>query len=108
MAASCTVAVRIRPNARQEKAEPDGAGGVVVRVGDTVIYALGTKANPIVTKSTPGLELNKWGYIVADDSTITDVLRAVGRPPADPGRHVDSLLAVSVLGASAQKSSAAL
>jgi len=36
--------------------------------------------------------------IVADDSTITDVLRAVGRPPADPGRHVDSLLAVSVLG----------
>jgi homotetrameric NADPH-dependent glutamate synthase len=36
---------------------------------DTVIYALGTKANPIVTKSTPGLELNKWGYIVADAET---------------------------------------
>jgi homotetrameric NADPH-dependent glutamate synthase len=36
---------------------------------DTVIYALGTKANPIVTKSTPGLELNKWGYIVADPMT---------------------------------------
>ena len=36
---------------------------------DTVIYALGTKANPIVTKSTPGLELTKWGYIVADEST---------------------------------------
>jgi homotetrameric NADPH-dependent glutamate synthase len=36
---------------------------------DTVIYALGTKANPIVTKSTPGLELNKWGYIVADPVT---------------------------------------
>ncbi len=36
---------------------------------DTVIYALGTKANPIVTKSTPGLELNKWGYIVADAAT---------------------------------------
>ncbi len=36
---------------------------------DTVIYALGTKANPIVTKSTPGLELNKWGYIVADAQT---------------------------------------
>jgi glutamate synthase (NADPH/NADH) small chain len=36
---------------------------------DTVIYALGTKANPIVTKSTPGLELNKWGYIVADPDT---------------------------------------
>ena len=36
---------------------------------DTVIYALGTKANPIVTKSTPGLDLNKWGYIVADPAT---------------------------------------
>ncbi len=36
---------------------------------DTVIYALGTKANPIVTKSTPGLQLNKWGYIVADEYT---------------------------------------
>ena len=36
---------------------------------DTVIYALGTKANPIVTKSTPGLELTKWGYIVADPAT---------------------------------------
>jgi len=36
---------------------------------DTVIYALGTKANPIVTQSTPGLTLNKWGYIVADAAT---------------------------------------
>jgi homotetrameric NADPH-dependent glutamate synthase len=36
---------------------------------DTVIYALGTNANPIITKSTPGLNLNKWGYIVADDYT---------------------------------------
>jgi glutamate synthase (NADPH) small chain len=34
---------------------------------DTVIVALGTKANPIVTKSTPGLQLNKWGNIAADD-----------------------------------------
>jgi NADPH-dependent glutamate synthase beta subunit-like oxidoreductase len=34
-----------------------------------VIYALGTNANPIITKSTPGLALNKWGYIVADEAT---------------------------------------
>src|SRR5512145_3254817 len=34
---------------------------------DTVIYALGTKANPVVTHSTPGLQLNKWGNIAADD-----------------------------------------
>jgi NADPH-dependent glutamate synthase beta subunit-like oxidoreductase len=36
---------------------------------DTVIYALGNNANPIVTKSTEGLALNKWGYIVADEQT---------------------------------------
>ncbi len=36
---------------------------------DTVIYALGTKANPIVAQATEGLALNKWGYIVADEAT---------------------------------------
>ncbi|MBN9460805.1 MAG: NADPH-dependent glutamate synthase [Burkholderiales bacterium] len=36
---------------------------------DTVIYALGTKANPIVGQATQGLALNKWGYIVADERT---------------------------------------
>ncbi|HEX7440794.1 MAG TPA: NADPH-dependent glutamate synthase [Caldimonas sp.] len=36
---------------------------------DTVIYALGTKANPIVAQATQGLALNKWGYIVADEAT---------------------------------------
>ncbi len=36
---------------------------------DTVIYALGTKANPIIGQATPGLGLNKWGNIVADDET---------------------------------------
>ena len=36
---------------------------------DTVIYALGTQANPIIGQATPGLALNKWGNIVADDAT---------------------------------------
>lgn len=36
---------------------------------DTVIYALGTNANPIIGQSTPGLSLNKWGYITADEQT---------------------------------------
>ncbi len=34
---------------------------------DTVIIALGTKANPVVTQSTPGIALTKWGNIAADD-----------------------------------------
>jgi glutamate synthase (NADPH/NADH) small chain len=57
--------------------EPDARGRrVPVPLGefvewecDTVIYALGTKANPIIGRATKGLELNKWGYIVADDAT---------------------------------------
>jgi glutamate synthase (NADPH) small chain len=36
---------------------------------DTVIYALGTKANPIVTQSTAGLGLDRRGYIAADAIT---------------------------------------
>ncbi|GMV47134.1 MAG: 2-polyprenylphenol hydroxylase [Pseudomonadota bacterium] len=49
--------------------KPVPTGDVVELECDTVIYALGTKANPIVTKSTPGLALTKWGYIVADETT---------------------------------------
>jgi rubrerythrin len=44
---------------------------------DTVIYALGTNANPIIGQSTPGLALNKWGYIVADDETQATNLQGV-------------------------------
>jgi homotetrameric NADPH-dependent glutamate synthase len=44
---------------------------------DTVIYALGTNANPIVSQATPGLGLNKWGYIVADETTQATNLEGV-------------------------------
>jgi glutamate synthase (NADPH/NADH) small chain len=36
---------------------------------DTVIYALGTKPNPIIGQATPDLSLNKWGNIAADNET---------------------------------------
>ena len=36
---------------------------------ETVIYALGTKANPIVGQATRGLALDKRGYIMADDAS---------------------------------------
>jgi glutamate synthase (NADPH/NADH) small chain len=38
---------------------------------DLVIVAVGTGANPLLTKATPGLELNKWGYIVVDEKLRT-------------------------------------
>jgi len=47
--------------------KPVATGETLELECDTVISALGTKANPIVTKSTPGLDLNKWGNIAADD-----------------------------------------
>ncbi|MDR2170006.1 MAG: NADPH-dependent glutamate synthase [Planctomycetaceae bacterium] len=36
---------------------------------DCVIVAAGALANPLLTKNTTGLELNKWGYIIADETT---------------------------------------
>ena len=36
---------------------------------DTVIYALGTKANPIIARSAPELKLDRRGYIQADNET---------------------------------------
>ncbi len=36
---------------------------------DLVIVAVGAGANPLLTQSTEGLKLNKWGYIQADLKT---------------------------------------
>jgi glutamate synthase (NADPH) small chain len=36
---------------------------------DMVVYALGTTANPIIAQSTPGLKINRWGYIEVDETT---------------------------------------
>jgi glutamate synthase (NADPH/NADH) small chain len=36
---------------------------------DLAVIAVGAGANPLLTKSTEGLALNKWGYIIADLET---------------------------------------
>jgi glutamate synthase (NADPH) small chain len=63
---------------KMELGEPDSsgrrrpvpvAGSEFVLDVDTVIYALGTSANPIIAQTTPGLKLNKWGYIEVDERT---------------------------------------
>lgn len=38
---------------------------------DCVIVAAGAQANPILTKNTPNLALNKWGYIIASETGFT-------------------------------------
>ena len=63
---------------KMELGEPDASGRrrpVAVEGSDflldvdTVIYALGTTANPIIAQTTPGLKVNKWGYIETDERT---------------------------------------
>jgi glutamate synthase (NADPH/NADH) small chain len=62
-----------------ELGEPDDSGRrrPVPKAGserriqvDAVIVSVGTKANPLLTKSTRGLDLNKRGNIVADENTL--------------------------------------
>ncbi|MCK5329666.1 MAG: NADPH-dependent glutamate synthase, partial [Candidatus Latescibacteria bacterium] len=63
---------------RMELGEPDASGRrrpvpvegseFVIEV-DTVIVAIGNQANPLVPASTPGLETNRWGNIVAEEET---------------------------------------
>ena len=36
---------------------------------DLVVVAIGTHANPLIMQTTSDLEVNKWGYIVADVET---------------------------------------
>ena len=63
---------------RMELGEPDSSGRrrpvpvpgseFMVEI-DTAVISIGSGANPLLTQSTPGLDLNKWGYIVADPKT---------------------------------------
>lgn len=38
---------------------------------DLAIIAIGSGANPLITRTTPGLDVNKWGYVVADEDGKT-------------------------------------
>ncbi|MBI5217997.1 MAG: NADPH-dependent glutamate synthase [Bacteroidia bacterium] len=63
---------------RMELGEPDDSGrrrpipvkGSEFTIDvDTVVVAIGTEANPVIPKTTQGLEVNKWGYIMANGET---------------------------------------
>jgi len=63
---------------RMELGEPDESGRrrpvpikdseFIIDV-DTVVVAVGAMANPLVASTTPGLEINRWDYIVANEET---------------------------------------
>lgn len=44
---------------------------------DLAVIAVGAGANPVLTKSTEGLKLNKWGYIITDLETGKTSLKGV-------------------------------
>jgi len=67
---------------RMQLGEPDASGrrrpvpisgSEFVIDCDLVIVAIGIGANPLLTKTTPGLKLNKWGYIEADENLMTSI-----------------------------------
>jgi glutamate synthase (NADPH) small chain len=71
---------------RMELGEPDASGRrrPVPIAGseydiplDTVVVAIGQGPNPVATKSTPGLELNRHGNIVADQQTLATSIPGV-------------------------------
>jgi len=57
------------PDASGRRRPVPVAGSEFLLDVDTVIYALGTTANPIIAQTTPGLKINKWGYIEIDERT---------------------------------------
>jgi glutamate synthase (NADPH/NADH) small chain len=67
---------------RMELGEPDESGrrapvcvldSEFVIDCDTVIMAVGTRANPLLSATTPDLELTRRGYIVADEDGATSI-----------------------------------
>jgi len=40
---------------------------------EMVVVAIGTRSNPLLTRSEPDLALNKWGYIVIDEEGMTSL-----------------------------------
>ena len=63
---------------KMELGEPDASGRrrpvpmkgseFIVDI-DMAVISIGAGPNPLLTKTTPGLALNKWGYIIADPNT---------------------------------------
>ena len=72
--------VRAMTCVEMELGEPDASGRrrPVVKQGsefdlevDTVVIAIGNSPNPLIRNTTPGLETQKWGGIIADENGLT-------------------------------------
>ena len=65
---------------RNELGEPDASGrrrpvpipgSEFLLEVDIAIIAIGTTPNPLVPRTTPGLEITRWGTVVADETGLT-------------------------------------
>ena len=79
----CVTGARVQ---KMELGEPDASGrrrpvpieGEQYDIEiDTVIMGIGQGANPLVTQSTEGLDLNRWGNIVADEESMATSIPGV-------------------------------
>jgi len=80
---ACVTGVRVQ---EMELGEPDASGrrrpvpipGKLYDLEiDTLIMGIGQGPNPLVTQSTEGLKLNRWGNIVVDETTMMTSIRGV-------------------------------
>lgn len=67
---------------RMELGEPDASGrrrpvplkgSEFIVTCDTVVVAVGTRANPLLTSTCPDLKLNRWGNIEVDEQGLTNL-----------------------------------
>ncbi len=67
---------------RYELGEPDASGrrrpiaikgSEFVMDVDTVVVAIGNDSNPLIPRTTPDLEVNRWGNIVVEDTGKTSI-----------------------------------
>ena len=91
--------------------EPDASGRrrPVVKQGseytievETVIMAIGTSPNPLIKKTTPGLETHKWGGIMVNEATME-----TSRPGVYAGGDAVTGAATVILAMGAGKKAAA-
>ena len=57
------------PDASGRRRPVEKAGSEFLLECDSVIMAIGTSPNPLITSTTPGLVVESWGGIVADEHT---------------------------------------
>lgn len=95
---------------RYKLGEPDASGrrspvpipgSEFIMEVDTVVVAIGQGPNPLVTKTTPGLELNRKGNIVADAQTL-----ATSKPGVFAGGDIVTGAATVILAMGAGKTAA--